>query len=395
MKLEGVRVLDLSLFLPGPHLTMMMRDHGADVIAVEPPGGEPNRQIGLRAADGQSVWFRNTHRGKRSICLNLKQPQGLEALLDLCASADVLVEAFRPGVTDRLGIGYPQVKARAPQLVYCSISAYGQSGPKRLQPAHDLSVQADSGVLSLNLGPDDSPAQPHMPVADMASSLMALNGILMALYRRQQTGLGDHLDISMQDSLVAWLPNALGPVFAEDRPPVPKHERSWGGAAMYQIYATADGQHLVLGGSEVKFAENLLTALGREDLIPLCREPPGPVQEPVRAFFRQTFAAQPLEHWNRLFTDLDVCYAPVRDLHSGVHEEHLRQRGMLLRDEHGNPHLGVPLRFAEEPAQPDFRLPATGQHGEEILAQIGYGPDRIAALRESGALLQPKAGKSG
>ena len=381
MKLAGIKVLDLSLFLPGPHLTMMMRDHGADVIAVEPPGGEPNRRIGL-TKDGHTVWFRNTHRGKRSLCLNLKHPDGLKALLDLCKSADVLVESFRPGVAQRLGIDYPSIKQYAPQLIYCSISAYGQFGPKRLKPAHDLSIQADSGLLSINLGADDQPAQPHMPVADLTASLMALSGILMALYRRTESGQGDYLDISMQDAIIAWLPNALGPVFANQKSPTPKDERSWGGAAMYQIYATLDHRHLVLGGSEVKFAENLLTALEREDLIPLCKEPPGSIQDPVKAFLRKTFAAQPLDHWNQWFADLDVCYAPVRDLHTAIHDQHLQERKMLIVDEQGNEHLGVPIRFAEEPATPDFSLPTLGEHSRQVLAEIGYSQESISALLE-------------
>ena len=390
MKLEGVRVLDLSLFLPGPHLSMMMADHGADVIAVEPPGGEPNRRIGLERG-GHSVWFRNTHRGKRSICLNLKHPEGLRALLDLCGGADVLIEAFRPGVAERLGFDYETVRARAPGLIYCSISAYGQTGPKRLKPAHDLVVQADSGLISLNLGPDDAPAAPGMPVSDMAASLMAFGGILMGLYRRTQTGAGDYLDISMQDAAVAWLPNALGPVFAEGRAPVPKHERSWGGAAMNQLYATADGAHLVIGGSEVKFAENLLGALGRDDLVELCRQPPGPVQDPVRAFLREVFASRPLEYWNDWFADKDVCYAPVRDLHGALGDPHLAERGMLVRDAGGNPHLGVPIRYREEPAEADFRLPQVGEHGAEVLAEIGYTDAQIVALREQGTLLEGDA----
>ena len=213
MKLDGVKVLDLSQFLPGPHLTMVMADHGADVIRIESPAGEPTREIGARQA-GQSVYFRNTHRGKRSLVLNLKQPAAVEAFLQLAAQADVIVESFRPGVVDRLGVGYEQVRAVNPRIVYCSISAFGQTGPNTLKPAHDLSVQAETGLVSLNEDADGRPAMPNMPSADALSSLMAMNGILMALLRRTQTGLGDYLDISMQDSLVGWLPNIVGSVFA-------------------------------------------------------------------------------------------------------------------------------------------------------------------------------------
>ncbi len=146
MKLEGIRVLDLSQFLPGPHLTMMMADHGAEVIKIEPPGGEPVRQVGLRQ-NGHSVWFRNTHRNKRCIALNLKRQEAVEIVLRLARDTDVFVEAFRPGVMQRLGLGYEALRAVNPRIVYCSISAYGQTGPNSQKPAHDLSIQAESGVL--------------------------------------------------------------------------------------------------------------------------------------------------------------------------------------------------------------------------------------------------------
>ena len=172
MKLDGVRVIDLSLFLPGPQMTLMMADQGAEVIKIEnPKEGEPTRQIGLAKA-GHTVWFRNTHRGKKSMALNLKSEAGREILLKLAETADVLVESFRPGVVDRLGIGYDAVKRRAPRLVYCSISAFGQSGPLRDKPAHDLAVQALAGTVSLSLGQDAKPAAPNLPSADVTAHIV-------------------------------------------------------------------------------------------------------------------------------------------------------------------------------------------------------------------------------
>ncbi len=281
MKLEGLRVIDLSLFLPGPMLTQIMADHGAEVIKVETvDGGEPSRNIGLKR-DGVSVWFANTHRGKKSLTLNLKTAEGVEILMRLAERADVLVEAFRPGVVDRLGIGYRAVAKRAPKIVYASIAAFGQTGPYVQRPAHDLAVEALAGVLSVNLGHDDRPFNPGLQGADMLASSTALVGILMALYRRHETGRGDYLDIAMMDSLIAAMPNNLGPVFAEGRAPVAKHERSWGGYAMFRPYETKDGRWIVLGGVEMKFTTNLLVALDRPDLIALCALPPGPVQDPV------------------------------------------------------------------------------------------------------------------
>ncbi len=359
MKLQGVKVLDLSLFLPGPHLTMMMADHGADVIKVEPPGGEPVREVGLKQA-GFSTWFRNTHRGKRCIQLDLKSADDRDLLLALADEADVLVEAFRPGVAARLGVDYATLSARHPGLIYCSISAFGQSGPKAGRPAHDLAIQADTGVVSLNLGQDGNPAQPHMPVADMAGSLMALAGILMALYRREKTGQGDYIDVSMQDALMAWLPNVVGPPFAEQRDPVVKDERSWGGNAMYRLYACADGRWLALGGAEHKFADTLFAALGRPDLGKLCHLPPGPAQQPAREFLAATFAREPLAHWCAFLADLDVCWAPVRTLTEAFNDEHTKARGMVFTDATGGTHLGIPIRFAREPGRIRPQLDAPG-----------------------------------
>lgn len=376
MKLEGIRVLDLSQFLPGPHFTMMMADHGADVIRIESPAGEPTRQIGARQ-DGESVWFRNTHRGKRSVVLNLKDPDARDAFLRLAKGADVIVEAFRPGVVDRLGIGYQDVSAINPRIVYCSIAAFGQTGPYAKRPAHDVSIQAESGLVSLNLSEDGAPAMPCLPAADMASSLMAMNGVLMALLRRQQTGRGDYIDISMQDSLVSWLVNVVGPVFAEDRDLVPKDERSFGGAAFYNIYRCADGRYLTLGGSEVKFAENLLDALGRPDLIELCRLPPGPGQLPVKSFLRETFGREPLAHWENFLAPLDVCWAPVRALHDALRSEQLRVREMRLEfDIDGEPNrrvteLGIPIKFRHEPGRVKPGIPRLGEHTDEVLRESG------------------------
>lgn len=371
MKLQGLRVLDLSMFLPGPHLTMMMSDHGADVIKVEPPAGEPVRKVGYRATDGISVWFRNTHRGKRSVVLDLKTNPGRKALLHLASGADVFVEAFRPGVVDRLGVGYEAVAARNPRIVYASIAAFGQTGPEVARPAHDYAVQALAGTASLNLGADGQPANSGMPVSDMASSLMTLSAILMALVRRQTTGRGDYVDMSMHDATMAWLPNVTGPVFAENRPPVVKDERSWGGYAFFRAYRTRDGRHVVLGGVEHKFAINLLTALGREDLIGAACGPPGTGQAPVKAFLAETFAGRTRDEWEAWFAGRDVCFAPVLDLKEAFDHPQTAAREMLVRDAEGNLHIGLPIKFRDEPGHLDPTIPALGQHTGEVLREAG------------------------
>ncbi|MEN0001776.1 MAG: CoA transferase [Pseudomonadota bacterium] len=383
MKLEGVRVVDLSLFLPGPYLTQLMADHGAEVIKIEPPGGEPVRDVGYRTVDGTSVWFRNTHRNKKSVVLNLKDQGDREALLKLVDSADVFVEAFRPGVVKRLGIGPEALCERNPRLVYASISAFGQTGPESGRPAHDLAIQALAGTLSLNLDKNGTPTNPGMPVADVTGSMMALAGILMALLRRETTGRGDYLDVSMMDSLMSWLPNVTGPVFAEDRAPDVRNERSFGGYAFFTTYQTADNKFIALGGVEHKFVENMLTALGRPDLIERASGPPGPRQTPVKDYLAETFAKRTRAQWEEFFSAHDVCAAPVLDLHEAFHRPQAAARGMLRRDPQGNLHIGMPIQFQEEPGELVFDLSDLGQHNKDFVDRTKQGNRRSTSTPRS------------
>lgn len=363
MKLKGLRVVDFSSFLPGPYLTMTLADHGAEVIKVEAPGGDHGRHIGL--SDGPvTVFFRNLNRGKRSVVLDLKTATGRDAALALTDQADVVVETFRPGVADRLGIGYDAVAARNPRVVYCSISAFGQTGPYRDRPAHDLALQAVSGVLSLTRGRDDQPALPALAAADHLSSLQGLAGILMALLAREKTGRGDYLDIAMHDATLAACANLMGPTFAENRQPEPKHERTTGGSAFYQVYPTKDGRHLVLAGQEAKFVVNLLSALDRPDLVPLC-EQPGPHQKPVVDFLRGVFAGQTLEEAIAFLTPLDVCFGPVNSLPEAFQDPNALARGMVLRDREGRRHIAPAIRFRHEPPEPSLAAPALDEHGDK------------------------------
>ena len=389
MKLEGIRVLDLSAFLPGPHMTMMLADHGADVIMVEPANGvgEPTRVIGYRDAEDVSVWFRNIARGKRSLKINLKDGGGRRLFHELVKTADVLVEAFRPGVVDRLGVDYGTLSGLNPRLVYCSISAFGQDGPLRDKPAHDLAVQAAAGLLALNRGLEDGkPAAPNVPAADAIASLMAAAAILMALLGRERTGRGDYIDLSMYDALLAWTPNVTGPVFGDNAHPEPKTMRSFGGAAMNHIYETADGEFLVLGGSEVKFARNLLTAFDRLDLLPYAEIEPGPEQEPLRAFFRARFAEHPRAHWESFLEPVDCCWAFVRSLKDAFEDPHTLHRQMLLTDARGNRHIGPPIKYADEPAQPDLEIPDYGEHSIEIGRSLGIDEATLARWRDREAI---------
>lgn len=366
MKLAGIRVIDLSSFLPGPYLTMSLADHGAEVIKVEPPAGDPGRQVGL--SDGpETVFFRNLNRGKKSVVIDLKATHGREALLKLCDSADVFVETSRPGVAKRLGVDYETISARNPRIVYCSISAFGQTGPYRDRPAHDLAIEAVSGALSLTVGPDGHPVIPAIAAADNLAALQALSGILMALLARERTGRGDYLDIAMHDATLAATSNILGPALAENRQSVPGHERSMGGSAFYQVYATSDGRHVVLAGQEDKFIETLLHALDRPDLIDVSLRGPGAHQEPVRAFLASVFARKTQSEAIAWLATMDLCFAPVKTMPEALADENARARGMLITDDLGRTHIGPAIRFRHEPPRPNLQAPKLGQHNAALL----------------------------
>jgi len=243
------------------------------------------------------------------------------------------------------------LRERAPGIVYASISAFGQTGPYRDRPAHDLSVNALAGIASLSVDPDGKPTMPCIPPSDLAGSLMALSGILMALLKRAQTGEGDYVDIGMFDAALSWTPHVVGRVFADGVAPQPSAERTQGGAAFYRPYRTKDGRYITLGGGEIKFASNFLEGIGRPDLIPLAKEPPGEPQAALHAFLEETFMAKTQDEWVTWFEGRDICFAPVKDLLEAFDDPHLHARDMLVRDATGGSHLGIPIKFENEPGQ--------------------------------------------
>lgn len=388
MKLEGITVLDLSLFLPGPAATQLMADHGARVIKVENPSApEPTRSADAFpwTQGDETVMFRNTQRGKESIALNLKTAAGKKALLALAKTVDVVVEAFRPGVAKRLGIDYAALCAENPGLVYCSISAFGQTGPWRDRPAHDTATVAAAGILDVTRSPegDCGPAIIGVPIADMLSSYLALSGILMALHRRNATGLGDFVDVSMFESVLAASPNILGPVFGGNQAPERLRERTHGGNAMLNVYETADGQFIALGGGEPKFVEALFAGLGKAEFIPAVTGPAGEGHWAAIAFLRTAFRERTRAEWEAWFAGRDICWSPVVSLKEAWDADHVWERGMRFRDAEGNDHIGSAVRFDREPAQINAELPAIGGETAKIIAELDLTEaDRTAILGE-------------
>lgn len=383
MKLDGVRVLDLSRFLPGPYMGLLMADHGAEVIKIESFAGEPTRTLGP-AIKGYAAYFRNTQRGKLSLRLNLKMPEGKAIFLGLADESDIIIDSFRPGVVDRLGIGYDAVSERNPRIIYCSLSAFGQSGMLSQRPSHDLGAQALTGTLSLMQHGGRAPSLPASPTADVALGSLALVGIMIALYRREKTGEGDFIDMSMTDSLMSWNPHIVSSVLAEDSAPELEYERLYGGAAFYNVYQTADERHLVLSGAELNFVENLLQALERPDLIKICKLPWGPQQDPVKEFLAATFATRTLAEWDTWLADKGVCYAPVLNLHEAWHQPYLKERGMVSTGSDGIERLDTPVKYRKEPGAVSDKLAPLGGDTDTLLERLGYDAEQRQVLKDRG-----------
>ncbi|MEY4712013.1 MAG: hypothetical protein RIS88_1463 [Pseudomonadota bacterium] len=329
--LEGVRVIDLSWYLPGPLATLLLADLGAEVIKVEPPQGDPMRTIGPRMADGRGLWHEAVNAGKRLLCLDLKQPEGLESLLELLASADVLVESFRPGVLDKLGLGYDTVlRRRNPRLVCVSLSGYGQEGPLRDAAGHDNNYLAQAGFLS-RVGPaPDQAALVDPPIADCLGSMFGLTTLLAALLERERRGQGCHIDIALADvslPLQVFAFAGVGPGSSG------RGEGDLnGGWACYGVYRTQEGREAALGAIEPKFWAAFCGAARRPDWIARHSEPRP--QHALRAEVAAFFASQTWTEISARYAQVDCCLSLVLTLDESAKSEHARAR-RILQPTHG------------------------------------------------------------
>jgi crotonobetainyl-CoA:carnitine CoA-transferase CaiB-like acyl-CoA transferase len=385
LPLSDVRVLDLSRLLPGPYATLVLADLGARVDKLEEPnGGDYIRQTPpFRGEEG--ALFHALNRSKRSVVLDLKRPEGAAALRRLVRGYDVLVESFRPGVMDKLGVGWEALRRENPRLVYCAISGYGQTGPDRLKAGHDLNYIARAGVLGYGGAPGGPPAMPGAQLADVGGgSLFALVGILTALHERARTGEGRFLDVSMTDGALAFVHMHLaarlfmGP---EGAPLARGREALNGGYACYGVYRTEDGRHLSVGSLEPKFASGMLEVLGRPELLPAMYDT-GEEGRAARGELERLFASRPLAHWLERFAGTDLCVEPVAEGDEVLADPQLRARGLFVKGEDAQrglavEHLRTPLTawpFAPAPA------PALGQHTREVLAEAGFDAAELDAL---------------
>lgn len=354
--LRGIRVLDLGQYLPGPFATRILADMGADVVKVEPPHGDPGRFFDADGKPGASPFYPVINAGKRIVNLDLKARDDADIFLRLIERADVLLESLRPGVLDRLGLGYEQLKARNPTLIHCALSGYGQTGPARLVADHDIGYVAMTGMLSAS-GTRETPTIPYPPMADHAGSSQAVVSILGALIARGRSGEGCYLDVSLMESL---LYNQALPL---EVPPQLGAGILNGGAACYNVYKTGDGRFVTLSCVEPKFWARLCTAMEHPAWIARQHEPLPQID--LISDVAEVFARHSLHYWDERLLPVDCCYQGVLDYHEVPEHPHIQARGLVRRDD-GILHVLLPTIADGVPPAP--RTPLTDTTWESVLA---------------------------
>jgi alpha-methylacyl-CoA racemase len=385
--LDDVRVLDLTRLLPGPFCTLLLADFGADVIKVEDTAGGDYMRWMPPLVDEYSAMFHPINRNKRSLAIDLKNPLGREAFLRLAATADVVVESFRPGVMDRLGIGDSALREVNPRIVLCSISGYGQDGPFRDRAGHDLNYAAVAGVLLLGGGTDDGPAMPGLQVGDLGGgALDAALAIMIALHHAARTGRGQHCDISMVDGLISWTGVHASQLFATGKPPEAGGGLLTGRYPCYRIYPCADG-YLSVGALEPKFWREFVEVIGLGELAPSGLVDGDEGQRAIAAV-ETVLRTRTRAQWAETLAGHDVCVEPVLSVDETFEHPQVRSRRMRLDAGDGRPtaQTGFPIQLADSPADYRRRAPGYGEHTDEVLAEAGYDSAHIAAMREAGAI---------
>ena len=400
LPLSDVKVLDLTRLLPGGFCSLLLADLGADVLKVEdtgmgdyvrwaPPyyGGEEHGELGTRSA-----LYLALNRGKRSIRLDLKSEGGREALHRLAESHDALLDGFRPGVLDRLGVGYEAIRERNPGVVYCAITGYGQTGPNTQRSGHDMNYLGLVGLLGLTGEPGGRPIQSAGQIADIGGGgLMAAFGVLAALHERRRSGEGQLVDVSMADGALSWLAMNAAQYLCDGRVPQRGEEQLNGGLLCYYPYEAADGW-VTCGALEPKFWAAFCNGVGRPDLIERQFERPG---SEAWAAVAEIFRSRTREQWRAFADEHDCCIEPVLDLDEALESDLVREREMVVEVEQPQIGpvrlLGAPVKLSRTPARPDRPAPAFGEHTDEVLAEAGYTEDEIAAMKESGVVAGPTA----
>ncbi|MCD6359102.1 MAG: CoA transferase [Dehalococcoidia bacterium] len=398
LALEGIRILDLSRQAPGPYCTMILGDMGAEVVKIEraPGKGEdliknvPANMRGWIISKNGDVLDPAYSRNKKSIALNLRSEEGREIIYRLAKEADVVVEGFRPGVAKRLSVDYETLKKINSRIVYCSISGYGQEGPYRNMPGHDINYISMAGAQGLIGNPDGSPSIPLNLIADYAAgSLQAAIGILTALLAREKTGKGQYVDVSMLDGVVSLLTMMAHHYFSTGE--VLERGKSWinGGVPYYNNYRTREGKYISIGCVEPHFWENLCRVLGREDFIPH-QGATGEKKEEIYSSLEEIFLTRTRDEWFDLLAKENVCVGKVYAMDEVISDPQVVQQQMIIEVDDGDggktKQVGIIPKLSDTPGMVRGTAPVIGEHTREILLSLGYDGAKIEKLRQDGVV---------
>jgi len=403
--LAGIRVLDLTRVLAGPWATQLLADFGADVIQIEEPrAGDDTRQWGppwLCDRDGvptrESAYYLSTNRGKRSVTLDLAHPQGARLARELALGSDVLIENFKVGGLARFGLGYPQLAALQPRLIYCAISGFGQDGPEAARPGYDAMIQGMGGLMSITGVPDGQPGAGPVKVgvaaADLMAGMYAASAILGALYERTRSGCGQYIDLALLDTQIAWLANqSLNYLIGGTAPQ--RHGSAHPNIAPYQAFATADGYLMLAVGNDRQFV-SFCRAAGLEGLATDARFADNAARVAHRgeltARIQAALAAHPTAHWLACLTAAQVPCGPINDIAQAFAEAQVRHRGVRMELPHPSagtvPQVRNPARFSRSALEYPRAPPLLGEHTDAVLAEcLGLSAAELRELRASGAL---------
>ncbi len=380
--LDGIKVLDLTRYLPGPFATQILADFGAEIIKIEEPGGDLGRFL-PPFIGGIGTRFCSVNRNKKSIILNLKSEKGKEIYRKLASGADIIIEQFRPGVIDKMGIGYNSLKTGNEGLIYCSLTGYGLSGPWMNRAGHDINYLNTAGISALNAGRDGVPVMSSVQIADVAGgALFAVIGILLALFHRSRSGKGQLCDIAMMDGALSLLSYSVGEWCGKGSVPETGKEFLTGGYAMYNTYKCSDGKYVGLGAIEGKFWSGFCKKIGREDYINSQFDPSR--QDELIAAVGSIMQGRTRDEWVEFFADSDICFTPVLDLDEVSEHEQIRAREMLHKviNFRGSGSdlvvTGNPVKLSETPCEIILEFPETGGDAMKILTDAGYTEDEVS-----------------
>lgn len=388
--LSSLKILDFSTLLPGPYATMFLADLGADVIRVEAPDRPDLLRMAPPRKKGTSVAHLVLNRSKRSLALDLKKPESVQIIKRLVTDYDIVLEQFRPGVMDRLGIGYEALKVENPRLIYCALTGYGQTGPYKHRAGHDINYLALSGAASHLGRKEEGPLPLSFQIADVgAGSYHVMVSILAAEIYRRETGKGQFIDVSMLDGMAAWNNLAFSYYFETGKNPE-REEAVLNGGSFYDYYETSDGRYLSIGSLEPKFWKGFCAAIDRPDLaLKVSLFKPRTYQK-IKPEIANIIASRKLDDWMTIFREVNVCIEPVLTTAEAVAHPQVSDRGMIIKipDADGGHHQQIanPLKFSE--CLPQYRHPGArlGEHTVEILAEAGYRKPEIQRLKRIGAV---------